>query len=307
MKDKALFFCLILTALLCRTPAAWGWPQWPDEAENILAPLLFPSAADWLKLGDAPKVPEERLKALAPRLKPVLRPLSAAAGSENEACSVTERLFEEACCFYSLDADGDGLEDIVYSGYFPCGEGGLNIIWHNDGQGDYVLKGDSLDYGHLLRLRPGPDGPLKLRHEPGCCGDFIDRYYQDASGEPRKYCAETFSAPLGGIDFQKPLLNRKITLKDWVELRNSPETDDEYDAGISAGLGYVFMGNILTIVSSYDRQKPCRGTLLAYDPDGVWGLAVLEADCEARQEFSVSKGDFIRVGWVKSDAFELDD
>lgn len=285
-------------------PAAWG----QDDEAYILAPLLFPSSATWLDVSKLPKIPEERLAELAPQLKSAFKAESAQTRFEAEYCPVSEKIFEEwyRRGFYLVDANGDGLDDILYSGSFPCGEADFNVIWYSDAYGNYYIKNEDLELSSVLRLLPKPGGPLKVTYAPGCCGNFVYSYYQDTPGEPAKNRAQTFYNPLYGIDLNQPQLNKNIVFnKEWVELRREPKIDDVYDQG-GGGLGYVYMGNILTIISGFDKKNICRGTLVAYDQSQDWALVVLDASCEKNQQFSVSPGNFIRVGWVETQNFELE-
>lgn len=281
---------MLLVVLSFAFLAAPAWSRSVQEAE-IIGSLLFPSSADWLKAGDLPKLSEERLAKLM------------SSNSELEICSDPENTIANADSFHFFDVNGDGREDIIYSGYHPCAEGGLHIIWLADEHEGYAIDG-GLNYSMLLRLKPGPGGPLKVTYQPGCCGDFINVYCQEAQGWTSKLCGNTFGSPPDLISGARPLLNEKIVFKEWAELRNSPAIENEYYSEYSAAFLYVFVGNILTIVSSND-SSPCAGTLLAYDQSGEWALVVLEASCAQNQHFSVTKGAFIRLGWVKAESIKL--
>lgn len=294
-KIHLLVATIALSLSLSLAPAAWGRY---DEA-RVLAPLLFPSSVTWLDVFQLPRVPEERLAELAPRLKPALKAVSVETRFEAGGCSISEGIFKEwyRGGFYFVDANGDGLDDILYSGYFPCGEADFHFIWYSDAQGNYYImdeglnassvEDEGLSVSSVLRLLPGPGGPLKVTYQPGCCGNFVHSYYQDAPGEPAKNQGQTFHNPLFGFDLNQTPLNQKIVLnKEWTELRRDPRIDDVYDQG-GGGLGYVYMGNILTVVSGYDKNNLCRGTLVAYDQSQDWALVVLDESCEKNQQFTV--------------------
>lgn len=305
----------LLWAFLLASPALGR-----EGDTDVLAELLFPASADWLKVSSLPTVTDEQWADIFPELKAALarQPESVLWGSETNVdftgCAM-DRLFDRTVEWYGLDTsyraadvNEDGIEDILFSGSNPCAEGGLGVIWYGDGRGAYQVKARETVLRHIVKLKPGPGGPLKLTFEPGCCGDFIDEYYQDGAGEPDKYVGKikAFNFREKAAILNQPLLNKRIIFKNWAELRESPEIKNEYYAEFSAGMGYLVVGNILTIVSSFYNEAPCRGTLLHYNPGGDWALVVLDAACAANLQLSYSKGDFLRLGWVESSSFEFE-
>ena len=271
------------------------------DVKDTLAVLLFPTAADWLEISSLPSPSVSFFADVVPQMRRTLRRVTEARGYESKDCSITERVFEDHAPFRIVDVNGDGLDDILYSGSFQCAEGCLNIIWIADGQGGYAMQGDRLESQCIVRVKPAPGGPLKLTYSPGCCGNCIDSYAQDAPGEADRF-AESF-AFLKGIEPGRKPLRERVVFGEWAELRSSPEEDNVYEPDVSAGLGYITVGNILTIVESYDRRNPCRGTLAAYTQNREWALAVLDETCRENRVFSYSPGDFLRAGWVRAEAF----
>ncbi|UQZ87790.1 hypothetical protein C4J81_00585 [Deltaproteobacteria bacterium Smac51] len=126
----------------------------------------------------------------------------------------------------------------------------------------------------------------------------------DGIDEPRRYSGKTIINLFRDFNLTRPLSLEKVVFGEWTEVRDSPETQNEYDGGFSAGMGYVSMGNIITIVSSYGAEAPCRGTLLSYNQTGDWAMVVLDDACITNLQFSYSKGDFLRVGWVETGSFK---
>jgi len=45
---------------------------------------------------------------------------------------------------------------------------------------------------------------------------------------------------------------------------------------------------------------------LNYDQSGDWALIVLDESCRDNQQFLVSKGAFIKIGWIKAENFKLE-
>ncbi len=83
---------LVLSSILVLAPAARGLA---GEEESLSAPRLFPFSVDCLEVDSLPRVSNERLNKLAPRLKEALRPLTSAVGFESPGCSISEHFFEE--------------------------------------------------------------------------------------------------------------------------------------------------------------------------------------------------------------------
>lgn len=271
--------------------------------EEFLGDLFFPGSADWLKFADLPALSKGDWLERLPDLRAALPP--------DEGC-VQERVldpddkYETAAYFRVLDVNKDGVEDILYSHDAYCAEGGLHIIWYGDGQGAYTITENNFAHSHLLKLKPAARSPLKVTYEPGCCGDFVSNYYQDSPEEARKH--KGAAMPRGDAIYstlQKAPLREEIVIFAWTELRESPETKDEYDFGFSEAMGYVAVGNILSIVWQHPPEPPCTGTLLSYDESGEWALLVMDEPCGESLELSYSRGDFIRVGWVDKRAFKF--
>ncbi|UQZ87791.1 hypothetical protein C4J81_00590 [Deltaproteobacteria bacterium Smac51] len=151
-----LILCgLMLTMVV--SPLAMG----QTSESEILGDLLFPSSADWLKLSGLKKMSKDHLAEVKPELNSALPPAFSKDDQDITPC-LTERVWEQADSFYIADVNSDEVEDVVFSGYFPCGESSLSIIWYGGGEGGYTVGEKDIEFSYILKLKPQPNRPLKL-------------------------------------------------------------------------------------------------------------------------------------------------
>ena len=305
MRIRFPLYAALLPLMTAASATALLWAGLAAAAPSI-GSELFPETRDWLDVDDLPVVDDQTLDNLAPELQRILRasPQTAEWGDSN-ACSIVERMFDlndrSMGAFFRLDADGDGHEDILYTGSYHCAEGRLTVLFSGTGS-SYELRQHSVFNAQTLRVEPGKSGgePQFLIYAPGCCGSFTDMY----SNQKSSFTVFAWLEPPTLLPAALPVrVGNLATLRmPPAVLRMSPMVNNEYDENMSDAHGTAFMGNILGVfIPPPQEENECAGSVLGYDPSKEWAFVVLNNQCRAVYSHDARPGGrgLDRVGWVQ--------
>jgi hypothetical protein len=229
---------------------------------------------------------EERLRSLLARLRS--RDLI-----EAPECSTAERLFDErygAAHFRSIDMNADGIRDILYSGYNPCAEGDITLLWLG-AQDGLAERAPKYLRGALLKVSLG-DSVLVCGVERGCCGDPVDRYFKGSLGSPHRAASVRIDSGMRLPADLAPADERYSAERETV-LRSEPRTDDAYDPSASEHMAAAVLG---TIRARYLPGATGRITATCQDGDGRrWGFVIVDAESQRLRSHNPFN---VNAGWV---------
>ncbi len=263
-----------------------------------LADALFPDARAWKSLPDAPVLTAAKLTALKPELQRALSASPALAEVEGSGCKFFQGAIDKnANAFHSLDLNGDGKQDVIYSGSAVCAEGDVTLIWMALGAG-YQVTTNAVLHGMLLRADPG-SMPSVLMVARGCCADPIDVYQAGTIENPRmkgviKVSKDT-TLPAKFTAAQKPFV-----LKRAAALRSQAARRDAYDPDASVAMDHAVFGNILA-----KFMPKAKGNILASTKDQAgteWAFVVVDAESNVFRTDSPSPAS---VGWMELAALQV--
>jgi hypothetical protein len=283
---RALLTILIVQLLLPATAPAAG----PESAEYArLSKVLFPETRTWqvvdsLPTPDAAKLQQERW--LLRRIY-LLTPQTIL--MENPYCSVITRVLYERFApgsFRRADVDGDGQEDLMYSGDAECSEGYAAIIWFGGSGG---LAERSVGIIPFLVLGLERDGARRMSSvEVGCCADPVDEYLvgdlKDPRGLARLRVPKALVLPEG-----MKLSSKAFAARGKLVLFVDPTSNDASNATPRAIVGDRGAGDLHGV----------KGRLVATFTDShgkEWGLVAVD---EASRALLAENFDSVDVGWVR--------
>ena len=282
----------------------------PASAASFIGAALFPESKAWTDVSGLPKVDSQTLHNLAPELQRLLRSSPMPEWwSDSKDCSATDRIFDPTYqsyapgYFYRVDADGDGLEDILYTGAYHCSEGDVAILWSSAGK-SYELRPGGVQPARALRVGVSPESATEkaekqtagkrqvqfLLMDPACCSGELNTY-SCTTREDLVPVHMGLSMPTALLETPAPFV-----FSDVAELRTAPKVDDAYDRNRTARDEIIRVGNILAVTSPYvSTQATCTGKILGRDAGGKWAFVVLDGLC--KPVYSYEGAD--RVGWVR--------
>jgi hypothetical protein len=257
--------------------------------------LLYPDTATWTPTRELPAAPGALLRQQEGQLKTAYLASGYAKSMGDDGaddisnCSMITRVFSKEYGFPSgfstQDVNGDGHDDIVYTGSAQCREGDLTLIWSGSPRG-YLL---AHIYGELaLRWQVGKS--LIAFVAVGCCADPVDVYWTTAA--PGKSNAIGISK-----DTEIPAAagpRTAFVAGAELALRSSPKVENDYDEGASAMNGMAVFGNIL---SRY--MAGAKGQVIVRN--GSWCFGVLDAESD---RFRLSAPIDARASWFECSAIE---
>jgi hypothetical protein len=261
----------------------------PTNSEySRISKVLFPETRGWqvvdsLPMPDAGKLQQERW------LLRQIYLLSPHVLMETPYCSVITRVLYErfdASSFKRVDVDGDGQEDVMYSGDAACSEGYAAIIWFGGPGG---LAERPVGIVSVLVLGLERDGARRISSvSVGCCADPVDEYLlgdlKDPQGLPRLRVPKALVLPEG-----MKLSNKAFAARGKLVLSVDPTANDAKSATARATIGDRGAGN----------PHGVKGRVVATFADGhgrKWGLVAVD---EASRALLVGNLDSVDVGWVR--------
>lgn len=266
MRPK-FFWLLVASFLLAGNAIA-------DDRQAQVSAVLYPVTKSWRLVSAAPTVSPELLRSIRDKLTAAY--LSAKLEKwplEGPGCSFIERAFEPSgsSSFYQMDFDGDGKEDVVYTGSAQCAEGEATLIWFQT-TADYVVRQSVL--WPLRVLRVSPDAQTVTSVASGCCGDPVDQYHMGNLKNLRQYSririTQDTTLP------QVPLASvQAFHNSSEMILRETPLEKEGYDRRRSEFMGHAVFGNILRkylpgatgVVLATETRKGKRWAFVVVDGD----------------------------------------
>lgn len=244
-----------------------------DRHEDA-ARILFPYPDGWIQFSKLPPVTNEEWNQLVTKLQDTLNQPKVAANSlfSGGGCNWFERASEQThrTNFRTVDINGDGRADIVYSGSALCSEGDVTVIWMNAG-GAYENTRPAAWPMKLLWISSGKGDVLSVA--TGCCGDPVDAYFHGSLQNFRQYGSLRITQE---TELPKSVSGsrKKFKAKNLVLVRETASEKNTYDLQRSEFVGHATFGNILRkymtgvkgeVISSV-RFGPQRWSFVVIDP-----------------------------------------
>ncbi len=295
----------IFTGILCLIMACFAISSNAEESGpdyEKISVLLFPETSTWqivsgMKRADA---------AFLSKIKQDLR--KAYAGSkiskeyESEHCSFIERVFDKEFHFpngfYRYDVDGDGIQDVIYTGTALCSEADSTLVWFGQkGKPKYEIRQDVFWPMRTIRVNKGNQAGF-TSVSAGCCGSITDEYFSGTLKAMRKGGVKTITSD---TELPKQTLPSVVfkTDKEMV-LRSTPQQNDKYDEDASEITGGAVFGNVL---SKY--LSGCTGELRDKQTDQnniPWCFVVLSKECNILRTHAAY---VVNTGWTSCDALKV--
>jgi len=292
---KKAFLCLCV--LCVAATAALGGAAHAGDAESArwlrVSQVLFPQTRGWTAVDTLPGLETRILLRERWLLRSTYLKSGANGLMEDPDCSfVLKALWEHVDdpAFRLADFDGDGLEDIMYSGYAHCREGHHTVIWFGAQRG--ILRPDvSVIFGRVLAVELG--GERRLSDiSVGCCDDPIDEYsIRDLRGQTIGARAHIHKATY--LPESMELADERFAAKGGVALKAAPLAEYAFKPGARDSM----TGALMTDVGA--RYAPgAKGTVVARykDPKGKWWrLVVVE---ESSRSLQTEGREAVDVGWI---------
>ncbi len=288
MKRMFLFFWFIVL------PAAAVYAtdsESPDH--NRISEILFPETRDWQAIDSLPSPEMDRMLRDRWLLRSIYLKTEQHVLMEAPECSfITRALYEhfDLALFRVADLDGDGFEDIIYSGPGECMEADATVVWFGAENG-LATKAVRIIPFRLLKVET--EGRRRMSSvKTGCCGDIVDEYLIGNLVNPRLFARLRVH---GALDIPKEmeLVSRDYDARRKLVLRQAPIRKDEYDHNASGALAHAVFGNIVA-----EYLPGAKGTIVAFfkDDEGKrWGLLLVD---DASQALRIGDPENINVGWI---------
>lgn len=284
---------IVLTLLILCVPKGIVYGQEHPENQILKASqILFQESKKWKNFNSFPTLDKQKIKKYESSMRSLYMESKHLDWMEDSSCSLINRLFADynKTGFRSLDTNGDGNNDIVYSGNAICAEGNLTIIWFGNKNG-LDQKAPLIRTVQILKIEPF-GGPRITSVRSGCCGDPIDEYFLGDIFIPSK-TAEL--KVVGHMNLPTKLKLNGFAFKSSKEItiRSSPIKDDKYNKDMSAHMNEAVFGNI---VAKY--LSGAKGEIVAtyHDSVGVkWGLFILDSSSRV---FRFHNPYNVNVGWT---------
>lgn len=278
-------FSVFMGCFLQRVEAA-------DNNHTIISDFFFPQTKNWISIESAPQIEKEIFLKIKNQLKTTFLLSRIPDKLEEKDCSFIARAIEEGDLnfFRLIDADADGVKDVIYTGSAQCREGDVFLVWYAIKNG-FEVRQSILWGSKALRISPGKD--LKLSSVAvGCCADLIDEY---DLGNISHIRADKIIKTTKTTIQPDELFNNLKHFKNGSEtiLRSTPEKKDSYDESLSGREQMAVFGNILS------KYLPgVTGDILAEHKDKYgrwWAYVLLDEQSNMLRYHSPFA---VNVGWV---------
>jgi hypothetical protein len=185
--NRLLIFFLFVTSIAAAANAAgFEAPNYDRVSES-----LFPETRDWQAVDSLPSPDAAAMLRDRWLFRLIYLKTEQSILMEEPECSfITRALYEhlDAKLFKVADLDGDGFDDIVYSGSLECGEGYAAVIWFGAESGLARRPVEIIPY-LLLRVEMG--GRRRMSGvEPACCAGSVDEYFVGDLENPKRVARE---------------------------------------------------------------------------------------------------------------------
>lgn len=288
---------LCLCVLCAAAPAALGGAARAGDAESArwlrVSQVLFPQTRAWTAVDTLPGLETRTLLRERWLLRMTYLKSGAKGLMEDPECSFVLRALWEHVddpAFRLADFDGDGGEDIMYSGYAHCREGHHTVIWFGAERG--ALRHDvSVIFGRMLAAEMKGERRL-CGVSVGCCDDPIDEYsIRDVRGQRIGAPVHVHKAMY--LPESMELADERFAAKGGVALKAAPLAEYPFKPGARDSM----TGALRTDIGA--RYAPgAKGAVVARykDAEGKWWrLVVIE---EASRSLQAEGREAVDVGWI---------
>ncbi len=282
-------FVLLLFAIMLAARAGAADFERPDHRR--VSEIIFPETKDWQAVDSLPSPGMDALLRDKERLRAVY--LKTEQRREFPECSFITRALDEhfdPAQFKVADLDGNGFDEVIYSGPAQCAEGYAAVIWFG---GESALSTKPVKYIPLGLLKVEAGGQRRMSScMPGCCGDIVDEYFVGKLVNPRLLARVRVHHKLS-LPGEMELVSEEYASQGRLVLRHAPVEDDEYDRNMSGALAHAVFG---TIVAEYLPGATGRIVARYTDDKGArWGLLIVD---EASHALRIGAPERINAGWV---------
>jgi hypothetical protein len=291
---------LVLLFLILSFPPLFNARDTESSAHVRVSEILFPETRTWTAIESYPspdfrgfETKKSELRSAYQRWQKTLSPGDDA--SERSDCSqINSVLYEhfEPQAFRVGDIDGDGSQDLVFSGPARCREGDVTIIWPSWQSNSSNSKAIVI-FAEILKVENGKDGRISSI-EIGCCADYVDTYFL---GKLTGYRQFAYIRTLNYLELPKgiTLVSTPHIAKKELVLRSSLVKEDQYDKDRSEFIGRAIFGNI---IAKYLAGASGTVVATAKDYKGVtWNLVIMH---ESSLPFLFYAPYDVNVGWMSS-------
>lgn len=258
-----------------------------------ISELFFPETRNWQSIESAPALDKARFSKIKKQLRQSYYAANLTGKMESNECSFINRVLEDKDIkdFKSIDANSDGVKDIIYTGSAQCAEGDVFLIWYGVGN-SFEIRQANLWEAKALKIKQGKK--LELTSvAAGCCASPIDEYYLgDIVNIRVKKIIRTTKTTV-----QPKRIGTRHHFKNANEtvLRSSPKIENSYDESLSGLQNVAVFGNILS------KFLPgTTGDILAEQKDKngkLWAYVLLEEQSDLLRYHSPFN---VNVGWIES-------
>jgi hypothetical protein len=282
---------LLLFAILLAAAAGAADYERPNHLR--VSEILFPETGDWQAVDSLPTPDAEEMLRNKEDLRSVYLATRRDGLMEAPECSFITRALDEYFDverFRVADFDGDGFEDVMYSGSALCSEGYVAVIWFGGESGLSKRPVKIVPFKLLKTELEGGRGMSSV--QPGCCGDIVDTYFVGDLVNPRRFARARVDCALSVPAEMEPV-SEEYASRDTLVLRHDPLKDDEYDRIASEALAHAVFGNVVA-----EYLPGAKGRIVARfeDDEGArWGLLIVD---EASHALRIGAPERINVGWV---------
>ena len=253
--------------------------------------ILFPETRTWQAVDSLPSPGMDAMLRDKEQLRAAY--LKTERRRETPECSFITRILDEHFDperFRVADLDGDGFDDVVYSGSAPCAEGYAAVIWFGGENGPSTKPVNIVPF-RLLKVEM--EGQRRMSSvQPGCCGDIVDEYFVGKLVNPRLLARVRVHHSLS-LPGEMERADEEHASQGKLVLRQAPIVKDEYDPNMSGALAHAVFGNVIA-----EYLPGAKGRIVAYFKDnegGRWGLIIVD---EASQALRLGDPERINVGWA---------
>jgi hypothetical protein len=282
-----------VVSLAAGAHAAGAAASSPERTSRI----LFPETSGWRAFDSLPVPDAAVLEREKSRLRSIYDETPQDLLMERAECSFITRALDEHFDigrFRSLDVDGDGNPDVVYSGDAECSEGDVTVIWFGDARGGLAKRNVTIIPLRLLRLEPV--GRRRFSSvKVGCCASAVDEYFMGDMRNPRLFARLRMFKRLVLPDGMVTASGAFVADGETV-VRTSPVVNDEYDPNMSRAMVHAVFG---TVAARY--LAGAKGAIVASYTDSAgtaWRLIVFD---EASRALRLESPYGTDAGWVRID------
>lgn len=295
----------IFAVILCLTTACFATSSNAEEGEpdyGKISALLFPESSSWQLVLDMKRADAMFLNKIKQELRKAYAGSKISKEYESENCSFIERVLSKEWNFpknfYLHDIDGDGIQDILYTGSTQCAEGDSTLVWF--GRKDkpkYEIRQDVFWPMLTIRINQGKQAGF-TSVSTGCCGSITDEYFSGNLAAMRKGGIKSITS---NTELPKQTLPSVAfaTGKEMV-LRSTPMQNDKYDEIASEITGGAVFGNVLS------KYLPgCTGDTYSKQTDQnseSWCFVTLSKGCNPLRSHAAYG---VNTGWTNCDSLNV--